>query len=189
MPKKRAAALFLVTVSVCLAQEKGPAKLILKVDEQVTGPLGGQRSSSCLRLYSDGTALYASWWNEGIATIDETGKQSHPEHTVSVEHRLDRGDLWELSNFLESKPVNKLATKFPPPHPPVDYIEDISVQFAGKKGVTRQTSTREFYVADLEEKSRYPSALIVLMDRIDQIEREANEKGKPAPIPADCRLK
>jgi hypothetical protein len=174
----------------CPAQEKARAKLILKVDETVEGPLGGQKSSSCLRVYSDGKVLYARWWNSGMTIVDkETGKKSGPEKIVSVEHRLEGGDEWELSSFIESKALKGLPDKFAPPHRPIDYFEDVTVRLIGPNGTERRISTREFYVASLEEKSRYPSALIVLMDKIDEIEKAANEKGKPAEIPADCRLK
>ena len=175
---------------VCPAQEKATAKLILKVDETVDGPLGGQKSSSCLRVYSDGKVLYASWRNSGMTIIDkETGKKSRPEKTISVEHHLENADEWELSSFLESKVLKGIPDKYAPPHRPIDYFENVTVRIISPNGRERQISTREFYVASLEEKSRYPSALILLMGKIDEIEKEANEKGKPTEIPSDCRLK
>jgi len=175
---------------VCPAQEKAAAKLILKVDETVDGPMGGQKSSSCLRVYSDGRVLYASWWNSGMTIIDkETGKNSRPEKTISVEHHLENGDEWELSSFLESKVLKGIPDKYAPPHRPIDYFENVTVRIISPNGRERQISTREFYVASLEEKSRYPSALILLMGKIDEIEKETNEKGKATEIPSDCRLK
>ena len=97
--------------------------------------------------------------------------------------------MWDLSNYLESKAVKRLPESFPPPHRPIDYFGNVTVQIIDSKGESKQISTREFYVASLEEKSHYPSALIVLMARIDEIENETNEKGKPVEIPSDCRLK
>jgi hypothetical protein len=85
--------------------------------------------------------------------------------------------------------LKELPDKFAPPRQPVDYFESIKVQIINPNGKERQISTREFYVANLEEKSRYPSALVVLMGKIQEIEYEANEKGKPAEIASDCRLK
>jgi len=101
---------------VCDAQEKASSNLILKVDANVSGPFGGQKSSSCLRVHSDGKVLYAHWWNSFATVVDEkTGKESRPENTVSVEHHLDDGDKWELSSFLESKVLKGLPEKFGPP--------------------------------------------------------------------------
>ena len=190
--KRAASVLFLALLlsSVCFAQDKAPSKLILKVDENVNGPYGGQKSSSCLRVYSDGRVLYASWWNSAATIVEkETGKKSRPEHTVSTEHHLEETEMWDLSSFLESKVLKKLPEKFGPPHPPIDYFEYISVQITGSQGKPKQISTREFYVASLEEKARYPSALLLLMGKIEEIQREANSKGKPAEIPPDCQLK
>ncbi len=182
--------LVLLSSSVCAAQDKAPARLILKVDAIVSGPFDGQRSSSCTRVYSDGKVLYASWRNSAATVVDkQSGKESRPEQTVSLGYHLEKSDVWELSSFLESKILYKLPEKVAPPHPPIDYFEEVTVQIIGLKGVQKLISTREFYVASLEEKARYPSALIVLMDKIDEIENEVNAKGKPSEIPSDCRLK
>jgi hypothetical protein len=174
----------------CLSQDKPPAKLLFKMDETVSGPHGGEKSSSCLRLYSDGRAIYASWWNDSFTTVDaKTGEKSRGEHTVSKEFAFDELDLEDFFDFLQSKPVEKLAEKFGPPHPPIDYIEFISLEFTGRKGRLQRLSTREFYVADMEEMTRYPSALLVLMQKIDEIEHKVDDKGKPADPPPDCHLK
>src|SRR5262245_45841300 len=181
--------LVLLSGSICIAQEKPVSVLFLKVDETVRGPVGGETSSSCLRVYSDGRVLYARWWNSAAIIVDkESGKQSRPEHTVSAEHHLPDTDMWELTHFLTSKSVKRLAAKFDPPHPPIDYVELVSLQIIDPKGKGKIISTREFFVADLEEKSKYPSALIVLMEKIDEIEKEANEKGKAVDVPSDCHL-
>jgi hypothetical protein len=173
---------------VCCAEEKTPSKLILKVDEAVSGPFGGQTSASCLRVYSDGRVVYASRWNSAFSVVDAAGQESRPEHKVSVEHHLEEGDAFELSAFFESKALKRLSDKFAPPHPPIDYFETTSVQIMLPRGRSKQISTREFYVADMEEKTRYPAALIVLMDKIDEIEKQAADKGKPIESPPDCRL-
>jgi hypothetical protein len=191
---KKLTGLFLFTMLVaslvCHAQEKASSNLILRVDANISGPFGGQKSSSCLRVYSDGKVLYAHWWNSFASVVDEkTGEKSRPENMVSLEHHLGDGDKWELSSFLESKVLKNLPEKFGPPRQPIDYFESVTVQIIAPDGKKKNISTREFYVAGLEEKSHYPSALIVLMDKIDEIEREANEKGKPASPPTDCQLK
>lgn len=189
-PPARLMFLVLLSCWACSAQEKASTKLILKVDEIVSGPFGGQASTSCLRVYSDGKVFSARWWNSAMSVVDkDTGKESRTEHTTSVEHQLEESDVWELSSFLESKTLKRLPEEFAPPHRPIDYFENVTVQIISPNGNEKKISTREFYVADLEEKTRYPSALIVLMDKIDQIENEANTKGKPAEIPSDCRLK
>ena len=124
-----------------------------------------------------------------MAIVDGAGRESRPEHKVSVEHQLDEGDEFELSTFLESKAIKRLAERFAPPHPPIDYIESTVVQITLPRVAPKHISTREFHVADLEEKTRYPAALIVLMERINEIEKEASDKGKPTEIPPDCRPK
>lgn len=171
------------------AQQKVSNDLTLKVDESATGPYAGQRSSGCLRVYADGKVIYARWWTGVSITDKETGKKSTPEHTVSKEYRLEDYDVSGLSDFLQSKAVKKLRENFAPPHRPIDYIEGITVQVIGPKGKLKQISTREFYVASLEEKTRYPSALILLMNKIEEIEKVVSDKGKPTEIPPDCRLK
>jgi len=189
MSVKQPLILLLLTILVCLGQEKNPAKVVLKVDEDVSGPLGGQRSASCLRVYSDGRVLHARWWNAAMAELDKNGKEVKGEQTLAVEHVLASWEVWELSNFLESSALKDLPDKFPPPHRPVDYFESVVLQFTGANGTKRRISTREFHVASLEEKASYPSALLVLMNRIGEIERDANENGKSTQVPADCRLK
>ena len=172
------------------AQEKKPTRLMLRVEEESAGPFGGERSASCLKVYSDGRVLYSSWRRSGVTIQDQaSGKNSRPEKTVSVEYHLEPGDEWELDSFLHSKAVRKLPTKFGPPHTAIDYSERVTVRIEGPNGTEKSISTREFYVASLQEKSKYPSALILLMDKIDEVEKEANEKGKPTSISDDCHPK
>lgn len=180
----------LLSASGWTAQNKPQSTLILKVDETTIGPNAGQKSSSCLRIYADGKVTYARWWNSSAIIVDSvTNEESRPEYTVSVEHHLTDTDVWELSRFLQSKPVARLAEKFGPPHPAIDYFEQVTASIMSVKGQSKTISTQEYYTADLAEKSRYPSALILLMDRINEIETEAKTKGRPTEIPADCLLK
>ncbi len=147
-------------------------------------------SSSCLRLHADGKILYAAWWNSAATITDQqTGKKSRPEHLVSKEFTLDKFEVSALSDFLHSKAVRKLPEIFGPPHQPIDYVERVIVQITGANGKSKQISTREYFVADLEEKTRYPSALIVLMEQIRELEEQVQDKGKPAETPPDCHLK
>ena len=178
----------LCTGGACSAQENPPSDLILRVDQTVIGPVGGQKSLSCLRIYSDGKVFYASWWSGPMTMVDQTGAEYRPEHKVSVEHQLEKGDVFELSTLFQSKAIKRLPENFAPPHPPIDYFEKTTVQITLPKGTPKEISTREFYVADLEEKTRYPAALIVLMGKIDEIEKVASDKGKPAATPSDCQL-
>jgi hypothetical protein len=182
--------ILLMSALASFAQGNNPNKLVLKVDETTSGPFGGQKSSTCLRVYSDGKVDYASWWNSAASVVDkETGQKSRPEHTVSVEQHLEKDDAGDLSSFLESRVIKRLPEQFGPPHKPIDYVEQISIQITEPHGGVKQISTREFYVASLEEETHYPSALIVLMHKIDEIEHEASTDGAPTEVPASCRLK
>jgi hypothetical protein len=179
----------LMLSSVCPSQEKPPAKLVLKADKIVGGPYGGQQSSSCLQVFSDGKVLYARWWVSAFTTVDkDTGEKSRPEQTRSVEYHLEDSDNWQLSSFLKSGAVKELPEKFDPPQMPVDYFELVTVRITEPSGKNKQISIREFGVASLEQKSRYPSALVVLMGEIKEIEKAATEKGKSVGIPSGCQL-
>jgi hypothetical protein len=192
MLAKLAALLFLELIFAswaCSAQERPPHKLILRVDEKASGPYGGQKSASCLRVFSDGNVLYATWENSLLTIVDATGRKSRSETSMSVEYHLEGYEIEGLSELFASKALKGLPEEFAPPHRPVDYIEITSVQMALPKGKSKQISTREYYVASLKEKTRYPAALVVLMEKIDAIEKVALDKGKPTETPADCQLK
>ncbi len=175
--------------SLCLPQEQADAKLVLSVDATVSGPYAGQKSSDCLRVHSNGRVLYARWWNSAATLIDAAGKRTRPEHTISTEYQMDEFLISELTRLLKTKSVKNLRDAFGPPHAPIDYFENTSVQMRASNGHSKQITAREYYVASLDEKTKYPSALIVLMDKIDEIQRLAEEKGKPVEVPADCHLK
>lgn len=179
--------LVLISCLTVVAQKKEPIKLILKLDENVSGPFGGKHSISCLRIYSDGRIVYASKWTTRGTVVDEkTEKKSNNERSKSLEFKMDELDVGELSDFLQSKVVKALPEKFAPPHPPIDYFEEITVQLNDLKGHMKKISMREFFVADLEEKSKYPSALIVLMGKIEEIEKLVENKGSTVMFPNDC---
>lgn len=180
---------FLLSAARCLAQQEITRKLVLKVDETTAGPFGGQKSSSCLRVYSDDQVRYASWRTSAASVADGQGHVSRPEHTISVVLALEMGTASELSDFVQSRLVRGLTAAFGPPHRPIDYFETDSIEIPLPKGGAKKVSVREFYVASLEEKSRYPAALVVLMQEIDRIESKASADGTPADVPPDCQLK
>jgi hypothetical protein len=172
-----------------VAQEK-PATLLLKVDQTSSGPYGGEKASLCLRVYSNGKIVDSEWSRAGVEMADQDGKKSRSEKTVSSEYQVDERDvLWqigELEDFLKSKPVLHLAASFAPPHRPVDFVEISTIQINLPHAKTKTINVREYYAASLVEKTKYPSALVILMDKLARIEDEVTEKGKPAERPSDC---
>ena len=136
------------------AQSVSAARLVLRVDEISGGPFAGQKSASCLRVYSNSQVVYAQWSNSAAAIVDKaTGLASRPEHTSAFTAQLDDGDLQELSSLLESKATRRLSQEYGPPDKPVDYFESVIVDILGLRGVVKKVSTREYYVASLEEKN------------------------------------
>ena len=172
-----------------LAQEK-PANLLLKVDQASSGPYGGEKASVCLLVYSNGKIVDSEWSRAGVEIIDQNGKKARAEKTVSYEYHVDERDvLWqigELEDFLRSKPVLHLAASFDPPHRAVDFVEISTIQINLPRAKTKTIKVREYYAASLIEKTKYPSALAILMDKLARIEDEATQKGKPAERPTDC---
>jgi hypothetical protein len=181
------AVFILLSLPVCAAQESPPVKLILKVDGWSRGPFEGQESASCLRVYSDGMAKYFHRWNPGKVKVDaKTGKKSLLEQTVSVELHLARAELSEISGFLESDVVRALGESFAIPHNPIDYWESATIHIFGPNGNEKSVSLRDYGEASLDQRSQLPGALIVLMDKIEEIEKAAALKGKATKIPPDC---
>jgi hypothetical protein len=172
-----------------LAQEK-PANLLLKVDQTSSGPYGGEKASLCLLVYSNGKIVDSEWSRAGVEIIGQDGKKTRAEKTVSYEYHVDQRDvLWqigELEDFLKSKPVLHLAASFDPPHRAIDFVEISIIQINLPRAKTKTINVREYYAASLIEKTKYPSALVILMDKLARLEDEATEKGKPAERPADC---
>ena len=141
-------------------------------------------------LYSDGRLIQASSSTAAMGVQDENGKVTHPERTDYREYRFPERDSWQVSSFvdfLQSKPLFKLKSYFPPPHPPIDFVETSTVEVPLPNGKIKQIQTREYYVASLVEKAKYPSALIILMDKLEQLEDTVSEKGTPTESSSDCR--
>jgi hypothetical protein len=90
-------------------------------------------------------------------------------------------------SFLQSKGISRLSSNFGAPHAPIDYFETTEIQLYGSTK-PKTISAREFHVATLEEKAQYPSAFIVLMRKVNEIEEETQQKGKPADVPDGCRV-
>jgi hypothetical protein len=173
------------------AQEK-PSQLLLNVEETSSGPFGGQKGATCLKLYSDGRLIYSHRSTSAMGVQDEKGKVSHPERRDSREYRFPERDLWELgdfSDFLQSKAVRRLKTYFPPPHSAIDFLETSTVQIFFPNGKSQQLQAKEYYVASLVEKTKYPSALILLMDKIERFEDTVAEKGVESDVSASCTPK
>src|SRR5208282_4155023 len=174
-------------LSVCSAQETPQVKPILKLDGWSRGPFSGQESNSCLTIYSDGKLKYFHRWNPGSIKVDpKTRKKSLLRQTVSVESRIAQDDLLELRRFLESESVKALAESFVVPHSPIDYSESATIHIEGPNGDGKSVSIDAYSVADLEQKSRLPGALIVLMNKIEEIEKTAALRGKATKIPRAC---
>jgi hypothetical protein len=160
-------------------------RLLLQVDESSAGPMGNANAKGCLRIYSDGKAVFVHRSRNGLTTTDESGRITILEQRSSIEFQLSEFDVGELDRFLHSGLVLKLASEFKSPHEPIDYFERTVVRIPNSNTFKR-ISTREYSSAELEEKAKYPSPLIVLLDQIAEIEQEALAKGKPVPIPSDC---
>jgi len=93
-----------------------------------------------------------------------------------------------MVELLQSKAVRRLKGYFPPPHRPVDFVEISTVQAFLPDHTTKRIVTREYYVSSLVERTKYPSALVILMDGIERLEKKVAEKGTPTEIGADCKL-
>lgn len=181
-------------IAVCslsaLSQEN-QSKLLLKVDQRSSGPLGGQKNALCLRVYSDGKIVEAEWSTSAVSITDAAGKATRPEKTTAFEYQFQNDDLWrvkELTEFLESKPVQHLSLKFRPLHRSVDFLEVSMVEFMGPTP-PKQLNVINYYDSSLTERTKYPPALVILMDKLASLEDLASQKGRFTEPPADCRLK
>jgi hypothetical protein len=181
--------LFLFSLGACAAPGCAQVKSILKVDAWSQGPLAGQKSISCLTVYSDGKVNFFHRWNSGKVRIDaKTRKKALLERVVCVESHLNRADLFEVSGFLKSDVIRVLEKSFVIPHPIVDYAEGATVCLGGPVGNEKCIEIREYDEAGLEQKGQLPGALIVLMDKIEEIEKAAVLKGKATKIPSNCSV-
>ena len=177
----------LCLLSICTAQLGAHVKTILRADRWSDGPFEGQRSISCLTVFSDGKVNYFHRWNPGeVITDHKSGKKILLERTVSVERSLTGAELFEISTFLESDVVKALDTSFALPHVPADYNEGTTVYIGEQEQAAKRISIRDYGEADLEEKSRLPGALILLMDQIEVIEKAAVTKGTYVRLPSTC---
>jgi hypothetical protein len=165
------------------AQEKS----ILKVQETSRGPFAEQKSMSCLTVYSDGRVIFFHRWNPGrLKTDPKTGKKSLLEQTLSIESHLNRAELLGVSDFLSSGILNAIGKSFVVPHVYFDYVEAATVSFTGQDAKEKRISIFDYGEASLEQKSRLPAALIVLMDKIAEIKKAATLNGKATKTPAEC---
>jgi hypothetical protein len=58
----------------------------------------------------------------------------------------------------------------------------------GPVGNEKCVEIRDYGEAGLEQKGQLPEALIVLMDKIEEIEKVAALKGKTTRIPSNCSV-
>lgn len=171
------------------AQEK-IAKVALRAYNGSSGPFGGERGQSCFMLYSNGRLVEVSSATAAFGVRNENGDVSHPETTSSREYTFPERDFWEVRgyiDFLQSSAVRKLKPYFPPPHRPIDYVETTNVDVFLPNGRIKRIQAREYYVASLEEKVKYPSALIILLDTLEKLENTVRQKGTPTSVPEDCK--
>jgi hypothetical protein len=157
------------------------------MEEMSVGPFEGQKSVSCLTIDSDGKVKYFHRWNPGKVGVDaKTGKKVLLEQTVSVESHLARADQFELPDFLESEDIKGLKDSIGIPHVFIDYHESATIYIVGSDGKEKRISIYDYGTASLEKKSQLPGPLIVLMDKIEEIKKEATLKGKTPTIPLNC---
>lgn len=172
------------------AQDK-PATVLLRAYHGSSGPFGGEKGQSCFLLYSNGRLVQVSSSTAAMGIRDKHGDVVHPETKASREYRFPASDSWQVNgylDFLQSKALRKLTSYFPPPHPPVDFVETSTVEVFLPHGKTKRIQAREYYVASLEEKAKYPSALIILMDTLEKMENAVAEKGTATQAPVDCGM-
>jgi len=112
----------------------------------------------------------------------KSGKKVLVEQSVSVESHLSNSDRLEVSDFLKSDMVTALGNQFFVPSAGIDYGEEATIYIEGPDGNEKRISIRDYSTAGLEEKSRLPAALIVLLDKIEKIEKSASLRGKAAKI-------
>jgi hypothetical protein len=163
----------------CIAKEKESDTLI-QVENSASGPFGGDRDESCLKIYYDGRLVYSHYDKSGIGMQDQSGKVTHRQTKTTHEYRFPETDSWqisELQEFVSSKAAHGLKSYYKSPHHPVDYYEASNVRIFLPDGNSKQIRVMEYYVASLEEKVKYPSALIILMDILEHIEEVAGTKG------------
>ena len=176
--------LILVSFGACAGSVSAQVKVSLKMEGWSHGPFWGQKSVSCLTIYSDGRVTYFHRWNPGTVRIDpKTGKRTLVEQTVSVESHLSHSDLLEVSDFLKSGVVMALEKVFVVPSAGIDFTESTTIHINGTDGNEKRITIREYSTAGLEEKGKLPAALVVLMGKIEEIEKSASLRGKPAKIP------
>jgi len=169
---------------------KPEPQIVLRVDEDTHGPFGGERSKSCLRVYDDGTVYMGSHSLAGFIEKDERGKETRAEKAEFRQHKLESYEIFYLTNLSESKEFRSLRDAYGPPHHAIDYFSTTNVYLQNGK-FSKQLATREYYVASMAEKARYPSALVVLMEWIDRTETDAFDKGTKLdrlPQSAGCDL-
>ena len=175
--------LFPLSFGLSASPVSAQVRASLKMVYRSSGPFLNQKSLSCLTIYSDGRITYFHRWNPVKVRIDtKSGKKVLVEQSVSVESHLSNSDRLEVSDFLKSDMVTALGNQFFVPSAGIDYGEEATIYIEGPDGNEKRISIRDYSTAGLEEKSRLPAALIVLLDKIEKIEKSASLRGKAAKI-------
>ena len=165
-------------------QSAPPSRLLLNVDEDTSGPLGGQHSKFCLRVYNDGLIYYGTHYTDTLEVKDEKGNITQRDRIEYRKLKLNDWEVSELADLAETPAFQKLADSYPPP---IDYFSTARIVVDSGK-VRKEIRTREFYVASVPEKAKYPSSLIALMDWINETETNVEQKGERIDIlPKDLR--
>jgi len=180
-----------ILLGLLLSAHDKPAQVVLRAYHGSSGPFGGEKGESCFMLYSDGRLVQVSSSTAAMGVRDEHGNIIHPESRASREYRFPESDSWQVNayiDFLRSKALRRLQSYFPPPHRPVDYFETSTAEVFLPKGKVKRIQAREYFVASLEEKAKYPAALIILMDTLDKLEETVAEKGTPTDSTSGCKV-
>jgi hypothetical protein len=159
--------LLFTLVSAVVAQQEKNSPLLLRVDVETFGPFGRSHSHKCTEIYEDGRVLSSESWHGG-AVDASTHKQIPALHQQYGYLQMEAVDVDELKDFVLSSSVRRLKSSYPSPYTPVDYFEKTHVDIHRNGKVEKTILLNEYGVSDLESRSKYPSPLIVLMDRIEE---------------------
>jgi len=148
--------------------------LLVRLNETTSGPVGGQKGFGCLEIYDDGQVSYfhAARW-DGVTFQDQNGHKVNFDSTRKTQTKLEEYEVSQLREFLKTKDFKSLDASFPPPHTPIDYFEATHIEAFENDQLTKAIDVREFRVASMVERQRYPASLLILMNDLEKIEERA----------------
>lgn len=167
------------------ADKREKSKPVLRIEVEATGPFAGEASRTCTVIFPTGRVWTASWVRSWV-WIDSPAKPTVRNQLDSKEYMFRESDLYGLEDLLDSREMRNLPSTFKPPHTPIDYFETTKLSISRGETQEQTIELREYYVASLSEKARYPSALVVLLGRVAELEEAVKSKGKPVEPPAEC---